>query len=213
VLTMMASAAMVAAVIYAFLPPEVPGLEWNPLLTGLLLLGVCLAPLLPGVFNLVVGRLAERFQHMEDFRVPRLGVATLILGLAAAAVAWGILGVSAWALWRGVLPEAPALTVDTWARFNAAVALSFVAGFLVLVTPSGVGVREYFLLHLLAFTGAEPLVAVAVLLLRVVWTAAEVVAGAICLALGRAKAALAAPVLPDLEPVARDTVPPGPEAR
>ncbi len=181
VLTTMAAGALVAAVVFVFLPPEVPQLEWHPLLTGLLLLGLCGVPLLPGVFNLLVGRLAERFRTIDDFRLPRLQPRTLALGLVMTSGGWGLLGLSTWVLWQGVLPEPPELTMATWARFAAAVGLAYVAGFLVLVTPSGVGVREYFLLHLLAFTGPETFVAAAVLLLRVAWTSAEVILAGILL--------------------------------
>ena len=49
VLTTMAAGSLAAAVVFFFLPPHVPGLDWHPLLTGLLLLGLCGVPLMPGV--------------------------------------------------------------------------------------------------------------------------------------------------------------------
>ena len=49
--------------------------------------------------------------------------------------------------------------------------------------PSGVGVREYFLLALLGFAGPEALVAMAVLLLRLVWTATELLLAGLLLPL------------------------------
>jgi uncharacterized membrane protein YbhN (UPF0104 family) len=179
VLTTMAGGALVAALVFIFLPPEVPYLHWNPLLTGLVLLGLCGVPLLPGVFNHLVARLAARIQHVDNLRLPRLRFGTLLTGLAATSVGWALLGLGTWALWQGVLPEAPPLSAATWARFTAALSLAYVAGFLILVAPGGVGVREYFLLHLLAFTGAETFVAAAVLLLRLVWTSAELVLAAL----------------------------------
>src|SRR5262249_46383616 len=78
------------------------------------------------------------------------------------------------ALWS-VVPDAAPFTLAGWAHATAAIGLAYVAGFLALVLPSGVGVREYVLLQLLASQGTEALVALAVLLLRVVWTAAELV--------------------------------------
>ena len=45
--------------------------------------------------------------------------------------------------------------------------------------PSGVGVREYFLLRLLGTEDTEALIALAVLLLRLVWTSAELVMAAV----------------------------------
>ena len=57
--------------------------------------------------------------------------------------------------------------------------LAYVAGFLAFLVPGGIGVREYFLLHLLAFAGPAKGVAAAVLVLRLVWTAAELVAAGV----------------------------------
>jgi uncharacterized membrane protein YbhN (UPF0104 family) len=192
VLTTMAAGALVAASVFVVLPPEVPLLEWNPLWTGVLLLGLCGVPLLPGVFNRLVGRLAERFRQVDDFRLPQLRLGTLGLGLLATSVGWGLLGLSTWMMWQAVLPEPPELTAATWARFSAAVGLAYVAGFLALVVPSGVGVREYFLLHLLGFTGPETFVAAAVLLLRVVWTSAELLTAGMLLC--------CKPTIPSLSP-------------
>jgi hypothetical protein len=180
VLTTMAAGALVAAVVFAVRPPEIPGLPWHPLLTGLLLLVVCGVPLLPGVFNRLVGRLAARFQHIDAFQLPQLHFTTLIEGLAATAVGWGLLGLSTWALLQGVLPDPPALTPDGWAGLTASVSLAYVGAFLILVLPGGIGARELILLPLLAPLGPEGPVAAAVLLLRLVWTAAEaVLAGAL----------------------------------
>jgi uncharacterized membrane protein YbhN (UPF0104 family) len=63
-------------------------------------------------------------------------------------------------------------------------ALAYVAGFLAIIMPGGVGVREFVLTLFLApelTTTDEPraLAAVAVLLLRVVWTATELVLAAV----------------------------------
>ncbi len=68
VLTTMASGALVAAIIFAIDPPDVPGLGWHPLLTRLLLLAACGVPLLPVVFNFLVGRMAAAVP--EDRIVP-----------------------------------------------------------------------------------------------------------------------------------------------
>src|SRR5439155_12172327 len=84
VLTMMASGALLAAVLFALDPPALLGEAdaWNPAVLGLVLVVVCGVPLLPSVFNRIVGRLARRFQKVESFRLPRLGPATLLEGLA-----------------------------------------------------------------------------------------------------------------------------------
>jgi uncharacterized membrane protein YbhN (UPF0104 family) len=66
------------------------------------------------------------------------------------------------------------------------------------VAPGGVGIREYFLLNLLAFTGLETFVAAAVLLLRVVWTSAELVVAGVLLILRPAPIDVAEPAAPQV---------------
>ncbi len=183
VLTTMAAGGLVAAVIFGLDPPHVPGLEWHPAWTGVILLALCGVPLLPGVFNFAVIRVARRLERGGTPTVPRLRLRTLALGLAATAVGWGLLGAGVWALLQGALAAPPSWDASTWARCTGAIGLAYVAGFLALLWPGGLGVREYFLLHLLAFAGPAAVVAAAVLLLRLVWTAAELVAAAALLLL------------------------------
>ncbi len=173
VLTMMASGALLAALVFIVRPPRDSGMEWNPVYTGLLLLVVVCVPLWPGVFNRVVGRLMAKLQTADAAPPPPLSLVHLLEGLALTGCCWVTFGVSAWAMLCAVLPEPPSFTLGALAHYAATVALSYVAGFLVLVVPSGVGIREYFLLNLLP----EPkeLVALAVLILRLTWTAAEVI--------------------------------------
>ena len=180
VLTTMAAGALLAAILFVIQPPEVDNLNWHPAFTGLLVLGLVGVPLLPGVFNVLMQRLARRFQGIDTFKVPRMRARTLAEGLLTTGVGWAILGVSVWAALAAVLPRPVELTLATWARFTAAIGLSYVAGFLALVMPSGVGVREYFLLILLGFAGPEATIALAVLLMRLAWTVAELAAAGHC---------------------------------
>jgi uncharacterized membrane protein YbhN (UPF0104 family) len=180
VLTTMAAGALVAAVLFAWQPPAAAGLPGDPVLLGVLLLVLVGVPLLPAVFNRLVARLAARFQKVESFRLPRLRGPTLLLGLAATACGWALLGVSLWAVLRAILPEPEPLTGPLWGRCTAMVGLAYVAGFLAVFMPGGVGVREFLLLALLPpLLAGQPVgapdgvAAAAVLLLRLVWTAAE----------------------------------------
>ncbi len=76
------------------------------------------------------------------------------------------------------------------ARLPAIVGLSYVIGFVVLIAPGGLGVREFMLTLLLTpeLVGVEGMdreqaratVVLAVLVLRLVWTAAELFAALVC---------------------------------
>jgi hypothetical protein len=186
VLTTMASGALLAAVLFAVAPPAaLADLEVHPVLVGVLLLALLGIPLLPAVFNRLVGRLAERFQTVESFRLPRLRAATLLGGLAVTGCGWLVLGVSLWATVQAVVPEPQPLTPGLWARYVAMVGLSYVAGFLAFMLPSGVGVREGvlegFLAPELAARGVAEgatVATVVVLVLRLLWTTAELVTAA-----------------------------------
>jgi hypothetical protein len=212
VLTTMAAGALIAALVFVWAPPAVQGLEWHPAFTGLLLMSLCGVPLLPGVFNFLTQRLANRFNlvaaplrarlladtpanavapvpsagvvkegALVNGRLPRLESRTLAQGLAITAWGWGFIGLSVWAILQGVLPERMELTWGRWAQFTGSIGLAYVAGFLAFIIPSGVGVREYFLRQLLAFAAPEPWIAAAVLLLRLVWTTAELILAAVML--------------------------------
>jgi uncharacterized membrane protein YbhN (UPF0104 family) len=182
VFTTMAAGALVAALAFAIDPPQVPGLGWHPLLTGLLLLALCGIPLLPGIFNFMVNRMARRFRQVDSLRLPLLRASTLLLGLVATSAGWLMLGVGVWALLRGVLHEPPPWTLLI--QYTGAIALAYVAGFLVVFLPGGIGAREYFLVLLLGFGGPDdPVGVAAVLLLRVLWTAVEVVTAGVLLAI------------------------------
>jgi uncharacterized membrane protein YbhN (UPF0104 family) len=182
VLTTMAAGALVAAVVFVFDPPRIADLAWHPAFTGLLLLGLCGLPLLPGVFNFLTQRMASRFAFHSPSSEggagavpPRIRLATLAVGLAMTGCGWGLLGLSVWAMLQGVLPAPPLLTFGTWAYCCGSIGLAYVAGFLAFMIPSGVGVREYFLRQLLGFAGPANFIAAAVIVLRLVWTTSELV--------------------------------------
>src|ERR1043165_688066 len=129
VFTGMAAGALVAALIYLFDPPVIADLEWHPLWTGVALLGLCGVPLLPGVFNFVIGRLTAKIQAVELYRLPPIRFGTLAAGLLATGVSWWLHGLSVWAILVAVLPEPPQLTLSSWARCTADIAFANVAGF------------------------------------------------------------------------------------
>lgn len=167
-LTSMAAGSLVAV---ALLPVVVTGDLGAQVASGL----VVLAGLPAGAFVLhkAAGWLVKRRGGPPLPAPPPL---VLLRGLAQDAVGWLLLAVSLGCVLRGLgFAADPA---DYPARLFA-VATSYVAGFLAVVTPGGLGAREWVLQQALAPTlGPDPgaaakaaLVAVAV---RLVWTAAEV---------------------------------------
>ncbi len=185
VLTTMASGALLAAVLFALQAPDASGLALHPVLVGVLLLALVGVPLLPAVFNRLVARLAARFQTVESFRLPQLRGTTLAVGLAVTGCGWLLMGVSLWAMVQAVAPADHGLTPERWAGYTAMVGLSYVAGFLAFMMPSGVGVREGVLDVFLGPQLAESvpqgqgLATVVVLVLRLAWTAAELAMAAV----------------------------------
>jgi glycosyltransferase 2 family protein len=111
-------------------------------------------PLIPGVYNRIVDRLtalarkaaARQSGAEKDIAdLPRLRARTLLFGLAWTACGWCAMGMSLWALIQAVIPEPTPWTWDAWGRCTAFVALGYVAGFLILFTPGGLGARELIL--------------------------------------------------------------------
>lgn len=173
VFTGMAAGAILAAVIYAVQPPVDFDLAWHPLTLGAVLIGLCGIPLLPGVFNFVIAKLTARVQLMETYRLPPVRFVTLASGLLTTSAGWWLHGLSTWALLQAVLPDPPILSPATWAQCTAGIAFANVAGFVIVVAPAGLGVREYLLRMLLGSFGPGQYIAVAVLLLRLDWIVAE----------------------------------------
>jgi uncharacterized membrane protein YbhN (UPF0104 family) len=206
VLATMAAACLLAAVLFAvqtpdFLAPFDLGdltrfwrrdareqTEVDPRLgvvLSLLLLGATGLPLLPPVFNRLVHRLTKRFKGAEAEPLPPMRYAHLTEGLLWPALGWLLLGASLWATLQAVLQEPRAWEWAAWLRYSAALSLAYVAGF-VLFVPGGLGVREYCLAVFLAPEIARlgdsetaGLAALVVLLLRLLWTAAELVAAGV----------------------------------
>ena len=131
-------------------------------------------PILPPVFR----RLAKfaRIGHADPLiaeKLERLGLGTLLLGVATMAVSWLLLGVSLWAVLQAMNAEDAGLAANL-PLYVAGVSLAMVAGFLSLI-PGGAVVRELVLTDLIAphFGGAVALISAVVL--RLVWLGGELV--------------------------------------
>jgi hypothetical protein len=182
-LTTMASGALVAVVLFTL-----HALDESDRWKAVGLLALAGIPILPPVFHRIVGRLTAlarraggRQTDTEAGPAPRLRAGTMLLGLTLTACGWALLGLSFWSLACAVLPDAPPWSWETWSRFTAFITLAYVAGFLTLPAPGGLGVRELILQRLLTPElapllppeQAAPLAAVIALLLRLLWTLAE----------------------------------------
>jgi uncharacterized membrane protein YbhN (UPF0104 family) len=140
-----------------------------------------LVPILPPVFNRLVHHLSLPFRARDE-PAPRIAAATLGEGLLIVCAGWACYGASLWAVLQGVLPQPPPWSLLDWGRLTAIMGVGYVAGFVILFVPSGLGVREFFLtLFLLALLACPResdegrAVVLAVVVLRLVWTAAELV--------------------------------------
>ncbi len=167
-LTLMACGSMLAVILLPVLAKDQGKLIWSVLA----LLAVAGIPIIPGVFNQIVKRLGGKFLQGEE--IPRLSTTNLLSGLGLTSVGWLVLGASFFMLWHGVYPETISFSLRDWMICVGVVAISYVAGFLALFTPGGLGVREILLQQLLQ-PRLGPKAVVLVLLLRLLWTVAEIV--------------------------------------
>jgi hypothetical protein len=153
-----------------FLIPSVAGSRTVRIAVGVLVLVVMLVALSPPALTRLVNLL------LDVTRRPRLTRPISWQGMARAS-AWSMLtwfgyGLALWVL----VASAGAPALESLPICLAAVALSMTAGFLVVVAPAGIGVREAVLVASLStvMSGAEAL-AVA-LVFRLVFTVADLVA-------------------------------------
>jgi uncharacterized membrane protein YbhN (UPF0104 family) len=139
-------------------------------------------PLALGALNRVAARRIAKVRGPDARPLPSPRLSLLAQGLLQGAVGWCLLGVSLLLTVEAVAPDPPAWHPDRCLTDLGAVALSYVAGFVVLVAPGGIGVRELVLEYALRpqfLAGSEPALAgaqavVIALVLRLTWTVAEV---------------------------------------
>jgi hypothetical protein len=164
-----------------------------------LLFAAFLLPLHPALFN----RLARKTQGSAADEIgskPVLHIRSVYLleGLAFASIGWLFLGASFAAALRGIVgADWPLFDVRT-ARLPAIMGLSYVIGFIILIAPGGIGVREFMLTLFLTpelvdiqdmgIEDARATVVLTVLVLRLVWTLAELIVALLCWLTGRAAA-------------------------
>jgi uncharacterized membrane protein YbhN (UPF0104 family) len=163
----------------------------DPRALSLLALALVLAlgiPSLPFVFNRLVQRLTLPFRPTGAVDLPTPRVAQALEGLALTPGCWLLMGASLWAALQAT-GIGPSWSLESWSRYTAFTALAYVSGFVIVFLPSGLGAREALLvlvlvpdIHERLGFGAEEarsLAALTVIVLRLVWTAAEIAAVAV----------------------------------
>ena len=152
-----------------------------------LIVGIAALPLLLAVVNKVAANLAAKRRGPDAPLLPSPPMLLMAQGLLHGVGGWLLLAASLGLTIRAVvandaLPE----QAGEFLGNLAAVALSYVVGFVVLVAPGGLGAREYVLQAALAHrfttevgTTGEGLAVVVALALRLTWTVAEVALAAL----------------------------------
>jgi len=138
-------------------------------------------PVVLGVLNKLAARRVAKYRGPDAPPLPSPPLFLLVQGLLQGACGWCLLGLSLALTVVAVAPDPPPWAGDRYLSDLGAVALSYVAGFVVLVAPGGIGVRELVLEHALrpqfaaageTLAGAQAVVVA--LVLRLTWTVAEV---------------------------------------
>lgn len=176
-LTNMAAGAVLGACLLPWWVSRLDGIEEGyRRLVPYSVVGLAFVPLVLLLLNQVARRVAAKYRRPDAPPIPVPSVGLLARGMAQAFVGWGLLGLSAWLVVCGLNADPPPLDPESFVMFLSAVCVSYVIGFAFLPSPGGVGPRELVFQSLLAAAlGGGQAAAVAVVL-RLVWTLAEVVA-------------------------------------
>lgn len=117
---------------------------------------------------------------LTPIQLPSPPIWLLIVGILQACLGWCLLALSFGLIVQGVVPDPPPLTGISFFQHLAVTTIMYVAGFVVLFAPGGVGARELILqqamtpvLRASAGDGAAGLAAVVAIVVRLVWTIAE----------------------------------------
>lgn len=204
-LTSMAAGALLAVMLlpWAGLGDLLPKWAW------LVLGGLALLPAAAGALHKVGAKIAEK-KRGQAARWPAPPSTVLMLGLAQCALGWCLLAVGLWCTVEGLSFGDGRFDLERLLMMLAAVSLSYVAGFVILVTPGGLGARELVLQMVLfeqfkPHPAAEGRAVVVALVVRLVWTAAEVLLAVTLYWIGRKRVAIPSPSTSGVESGSDDT--------
>lgn len=181
-LTSMAAGAMVGAILLPYLNVDLTGISGLSALNYILFTVACV-PIGMGLLHWLSIRIARRKRGPDAPPIKNMNVFLLFWGLIQASVGWCILSVSLWMTMQAVMPEPVPFNQEVLLRLAAINAIAYIIGFVAFFLPGGVGAREYvlafFLSRELVVSMPEPvamgLAVVITLVLRLVWTIAEVI--------------------------------------
>ncbi len=168
---MMAGGSLMAAVGFGLVPASRRD-RW--IASGLAL--AFLVVIQPKVFGPVSRLIALPFRTVDVQSLPRLNFRLLLSGLLCSFLGWILMGASQILIVRMFQSSQGGISVATWISVVSAVAYATVAGFVVPVSPGGLGVRELFLAEAIApALGGSDRAIVSAVLLRLVWIVAEAI--------------------------------------
>jgi hypothetical protein len=176
--TSMAAGAMVGVALLGFLSAEQSGLNGVNLYW---VAPVAMFPIAMVGLNRFVNRVNRWRKGHGAYQFPRVKLHLVVGGLLQASIGWLILGLSLWMTLRALRADPDPLTFDTYAHLTSINALAYVIGFVFVFMPAGAGVRELALQTLLTLElkqtmdadAAAALAAVTAIVLRLIWTIAE----------------------------------------
>ncbi|MDE0684814.1 MAG: lysylphosphatidylglycerol synthase domain-containing protein [Candidatus Poribacteria bacterium] len=141
--------------------------------TGLICIGI--GTLGGGVVFLYRDRIQETFSRLIEQGAAMFSMSTLLLSLGVYLLLWGLLGTAFFLFIKSLCP----ISVSQLLVVTGIYAVAWSIGFLSVITPSGLGVREG-VLSLLLTTVLPPATATLVALLARLWTlAAELLLGGV----------------------------------
>jgi glycosyltransferase 2 family protein len=205
-LTSMAAGALLGAILLLTMKFDVASIDGFAAINYVLAI-VAIVPLGLALFHRVVVRMIRR-KAGPDAQVPHLSLLLLLRGMVQGAVGYLLLGLSLWLTLQAIRPEQADFSWDDLLRMTAISSIAYVFGFVAFFLPGGFGARELALAGLLtleltatmSLPLAEGLAVVSTLVLRLVWTVAEMVLGTLLYAL------IPAAARPALVPAAKELV-------
>ncbi len=183
-ITAMAAGAMIGTLLLPLLSTEQSGLNG---ISVYWVAPIALTPIGLVGLNRFVNRVSRWRKGPDAPQLPRVKLHMVLLGLCMACVGWLFLGLSLWLTLRGVGVETGPLNLDTYLHLTSINAIAYVIGFLAIFMPAGAGFREIALQTLLSLElrqtidreTADAVAALVTILLRLIWTAAELAAASL----------------------------------